>query len=52
MTVSTSLGDSEHSVTIPRHRQLRVGTLNSILVVVAEHHGVSKNEVRRVLFGH
>ena len=51
MTVTTVSGDSEHSVTIPRHRPLRVGTLNAVVSAVAEFHGLAKQEVREKLFG-
>ena len=51
MTVTTVSGRAEHSVTIPRHRPLRVGTLNAVLSAVAEFHGLAKQEVRDKLFG-
>ncbi len=35
----------EHHITVPLHSPLRVGTLNKILSLVAEHFKVSKNEV-------
>jgi predicted RNA binding protein YcfA (HicA-like mRNA interferase family) len=34
----------EHHITIPRHKLLKVGTLNSILKDVAEHLKISKEE--------
>ena len=40
-----------HNVTVPKHRQLRVGTLDAIISDVAEFHGVPKHEVRKTLFG-
>jgi predicted RNA binding protein YcfA (HicA-like mRNA interferase family) len=42
--------NGEHHVTIPRHDSLRVGTLSSILRDVAEHHGLSKDELTELLF--
>jgi hypothetical protein len=30
---------------VPDHAALRIGTLNSILRVVAKHKGVSKNDI-------
>ena len=41
--------DGDHHVTVPLHRPLRVGTLNAILSDVAEHLGLSKDDlIRRV----
>lgn len=34
---------------VPAHKNLRVGTLNSILRSVATHKGVSKNEILRTI---
>jgi predicted RNA binding protein YcfA (HicA-like mRNA interferase family) len=42
--------NGEHHATIPRHDSLRVGTLSSILRDVAEHHGLSKDELTELLF--
>lgn len=44
-------GDGEHHLTIPRHKTLRVGTLNNILKDVAGHLKMSKEEVIRGLWG-
>jgi predicted RNA binding protein YcfA (HicA-like mRNA interferase family) len=41
---------AQHHVTIPRHDSLRVGTLSAILRDVAEHHGMSKDELIDQLF--
>ena len=41
----------EHSLTIPDHDSLRVGTLAGIVADVAAHHGLSKDDVGRRLFG-
>lgn len=38
---------SEHHVTIPMHKALRVGTLNAILKDVADHLKISKDELIR-----
>ena len=40
----------EHHLTIPDHDELRVGTLRSILRDVAEHFGLSLQEVVERLF--
>lgn len=47
---STSKG-SEHHVTIPRHQQLRVGTLHGILSDVASYLEMSREDLVRGLFG-
>ena len=51
MTLTRTDDDESHSVTVPRHRALRVGTLGGIVGDVAEHLGVTQDEVRRELFG-
>jgi len=40
-----------HCETIPRHDPIKIGTLNSILKSIAEHVGLSKEELVRQLFG-
>ncbi len=42
--------EGEHHITIPKHRVLKPGTLNSILRDVAEHLGVDKKELIKELF--
>ena len=42
--------EGQFHVTVPRHRWLRVGTLNSVLSDVASHLGKGKSEVIRDLF--
>lgn len=49
MRLTTQQG-GEHHVTIPRHKPLRVGTLNSILKDVAEHLKLSRDELAELLF--
>ncbi|WP_202319996.1 type II toxin-antitoxin system HicA family toxin [Archaeoglobus neptunius] len=41
----------EHNITIPRHKALKPGTLNSILKDVAEHLGIDKRRLMEELFG-
>jgi hypothetical protein len=41
----------ENKTTIPRHRILKVGTLNSIINEVAEQSGITKEELIRNLWG-
>ena len=51
MTVSLTVGSDNHSVTVPRHRHVRVGTLDAFAGDVARFLGLSKREVRETLFG-
>jgi predicted RNA binding protein YcfA (HicA-like mRNA interferase family) len=46
----TTTQEGEHHITIPRHDSLRVGTLSSILRDVAEHLGLTKDELTDQLF--
>ena len=41
----------EHHLTIPLHDPLRVGTLSAILADVAQHFGMSRDDLTRRLFG-
>jgi predicted RNA binding protein YcfA (HicA-like mRNA interferase family) len=47
----TTQANGEHHVTIPNHSPLRLGTLNEILKDVAEHAGLTRDEVADKLFG-
>lgn len=49
MRLTTQQG-GEHHVTIPDHRQLRVGTLAAILADIAVHLAVERAELVRQLF--
>ena len=42
---------SEHHLTIPAHRSLRIGTLAAIVQDVATHLKQSREDVQRKLFG-
>jgi predicted RNA binding protein YcfA (HicA-like mRNA interferase family) len=46
----TTLTSGEHHITVPQHGDLRVGTLNSILVDIADHLGIDKDELIQTLF--
>jgi len=46
----TTHQNGKHHITIPNHDPLRIGTLNSILTEVAQHLGISKQEVAEGLF--
>jgi predicted RNA binding protein YcfA (HicA-like mRNA interferase family) len=50
MRLTTRL-KGEHHITIPKHKPLKPGTLNSILKDVAEHFGIDRNELIEDLFG-
>jgi predicted RNA binding protein YcfA (HicA-like mRNA interferase family) len=47
----TTVQNGEHHITIPAHRPVKIGTLNSIIVSIAEHFGYTKNELLDRLFG-
>ena len=47
----TTQEPSEHHITIPHHKPLKVGTLSAILADVAEHLGLSREELTEILFG-
>ncbi len=42
--------NGEHHITIPRHKELRVGTLSAILVDIAEHLAMQRDDLIRDLF--
>jgi predicted RNA binding protein YcfA (HicA-like mRNA interferase family) len=46
----TKTEPSEHHITIPNHDPLRVGTMGAILREVADHHGLSRDELIDFLF--
>jgi predicted RNA binding protein YcfA (HicA-like mRNA interferase family) len=50
MRLTTTEG-GEHHVTIPQHDPLRVGTLAGILNDIAEHLGISRDELLTKIFG-
>ena len=41
--------NGQHHETIPRHQPMKAGTLNSILRNIAQHHGMSRDEVLKLL---
>lgn len=41
----TTTQRGEHHVTVPRHSPLRIGTLAAILDDVAEHFGITRDEL-------
>lgn len=50
MTLTAMIEGRSHSVTVPRHRHLSVGTLSAIVSDVAEALDSDKHEVRKKLF--
>ena len=46
----TTIRGQEHRVSVPQHRQLKVGTLHAILSRVAAYLEISPDELRRQLF--
>ncbi len=51
MTGTRTTDAGRHSVTVPVHRELRLGTLDAIVTDVAAQLGVPKRVVREQLFG-
>ena len=51
MTLTATVGGISHSVTVPRHRVIRVGTLSGIIGDVATHLGMTRAAVQVELFG-
>jgi hypothetical protein len=43
--------DGHFCITIPDKNPLRLGTLNNLLRLVADHHGLSRPELLQRLFG-
>jgi len=41
----------DHHLTIPNHTSLKVGTLAGVLAEVAQHFGMTRDELLRRLFG-
>ncbi len=46
----TTEQNGKHSLTIPNHNPMRIGTLNSILKDVANHHAVTYEQLIELLF--
>jgi predicted RNA binding protein YcfA (HicA-like mRNA interferase family) len=45
----TTFKGGEHHVTIPRHKPLRVGTLNAVLRDIADHLGMERDDLIKSL---
>jgi predicted RNA binding protein YcfA (HicA-like mRNA interferase family) len=50
LRLTTSYTGTEHHVTIPRHRNLRVGTLSGILGEVAAYLAIDRDALSEELF--
>jgi len=46
----TTQQNGQHHITIPNHDPLKIGTLNAIFTEVAQHLGISKQELINMLF--
>ena len=46
--VTTQTGGEHHEV-VPNHKPIKIGTLQSILSSIASHHGISVDELLRML---
>ncbi|MCE5340496.1 MAG: type II toxin-antitoxin system HicA family toxin [Planctomycetaceae bacterium] len=42
--------NGQHHITIPAHKNLKIGTLNSILNDIASHFKINKNDLSKKLF--
>ena len=51
MRLVTNSRGQEHHVSVPRHSQLKVGTLHEILYRVATYLEINQDELRQELFG-
>ncbi len=51
LRLTSTLKGTQHHVTIPQHRSLRVGTLSSILADVAEYLEIDRTILAEELFG-
>ena len=51
MTMTLTAEGDRHQVTVPRHRDVRIGTLDAIIADVAAFLGLPKQAVRDTLFG-
>ncbi len=47
----TTHQNGEHHITIPLHKELRVGTLSAILSDIADHLAINRDELISDLFG-
>ncbi len=41
----TTIENGEHHITVPAHKNIKVGTLNSILIDIADHFQITKEQL-------
>ena len=46
----TTQMNGEHHVTLPVHKELRVGTLSAVLTDIADHLGMARNDLVEALY--
>ena len=46
----TTRRNGQHHITVPAHDPIKIGTLNSILKRISEHHGLKRNKLVELLF--
>jgi len=46
----TTIRNGTHHITIPNHDTLRIGTLSSVISLVAEHFNITKEDLIKQLF--
>ncbi len=51
LRLESKVENESHKITIPDHRTIKIGTLNSILMDLANHQKISKEELIKQLFG-
>lgn len=50
MRLTTYIKEAEHHITIPNHKYLKIGTINSILVDIADYLKIDKKTLIDELF--
>jgi len=50
MRLTSKIKGKEHNVTMPRHRNLKIGTISGILSDIADYLEIKKEELVRRLF--
>ena len=51
MTLTRVDQGAEHNVTIPRHRNVHIGTLSAIISDIADYFECTRDEILREIFG-
>ena len=46
----TTTQEGEHHITIPNHSPIKIGTLNNILKDIANHFGISREDLVKRIF--